>query len=464
MSIQELVNQSRDILNNMPVAFSICDRESRFVFMNRAYENLFGIKMEEYMGEYSASRVMKGETSFHSQVLKSGMPYSGPKHLNTKQKNKYLVWCEAQPIIVEGEIIGSISVIIEFNNASQMLQKMNDVKKAISRALETKAKYSFQDIRTESSNMQAIVYSAKHIAEMPVTVLLRGESGTGKELFAHSIHGGSRRKNKPFIRVNCAAISESLLESILFGYVGNSFTGAKSSGQVGLFEAANGGTLFLDEIGEVSMTLQEKLLRVLQEGEIMRVGDVKPIEVDVRIIAATNANLERKIKEGTFRQDLYYRLNVFPLFIPPLRERKGDIRPLSRLFAERLGRKYEKPIDTIEEEFFQALENYDWPGNIRELENVISRSILISEGRTLRKIDMASSQREFGNVTKKELDDEERRIGNDIIPYEEQFAEWEAKVYKEAYEISGRNKSKAARALNVSVRTLYDKLNKYGIQ
>ena len=377
MTIQELVSQGMDILDSLSMAVSICDLSGNFVTMNKAYERLFGVHRENYVGRHVSSRSSSDEKSFHMIVLNTRQEYNGAKFLSTASHNKYTIWAEAKPLFYHGEMLGSIVVLIDFERASKMVNAMSEVKRIISNSLVTDSKYSFDSIITGDSSMQSIIRTAEALAATPVTILLRGESGTGKELFAHAIHNASDRKGKPFLRINCASIAESLLESILFGYTGNAFTGAKKTGQVGLFEAANQGTLFLDEIGDISTLLQVKLLRVLQEHEIVRVGDVKPIPVDVRIISATNANLEEKILQGTFREDLYYRLSIFPLYIPPLRERNGDIRLLAEMFAEKAIHEYSRNITGIEESYFLELEKHTWPGNIRELENVIVRSVLV---------------------------------------------------------------------------------------
>lgn len=210
------------------------------------------------------------------------------------------------------------------------------------------------------------------------TVLIRGESGTGKELFARAIHMESFRSGKPFVPINCAAFPENLLESELFGYVEGAFTGASKGGKTGLIEYAHNGTLFLDEIGELSPRLQVKLLRVLQEGQVRKIGDSKEHPVDVRIIAATNRNLEDMMKLGTFREDLYYRLNVVPIFIPPLRQRKEDIPILGRHLINKFNSRLNKRVESISEEALDKLMAYHWPGNIRELENVLERAMILT--------------------------------------------------------------------------------------
>ncbi|GAI93738.1 unnamed protein product, partial [marine sediment metagenome] len=251
--------------------------------------------------------------------------------------------------------------------------ELNRVKQRV-RHLESK--YTFEDIVGKSRGMTIAKEQARKAAQTPATVLLQGESGTGKELFAHAIHHVSKRKYKQFIRVNCSALVDTLLESELFGYEGGSFTGAKKTGKKGLFEEADKGTIFLDEIGVMSLNLQAKLLRVLQEKEIIKVGGRKPINVDVRIISATNINLKNAVKEGRFRDDLYYRLYVIPIYIPPLRERKEDMHLLVNNLIRKFNQDFGRNIKGISSEALNLLLDYHWPGNVRELENVIERAVI----------------------------------------------------------------------------------------
>ena len=227
--------------------------------------------------------------------------------------------------------------------------------------------------------MQEVHRLISRVAPTAVTVLLLGETGTGKELVARALHDQSDRATGPFVRVNCGALSESLLESELFGHVKGAFTSANEN-RTGRFEAAHGGTIFLDEINSVSLTMQVKLLRVLQEQEFERVGDSRTIGVDCRIVAATNRDLLTEIAEGKFREDLYYRLNVVPIYLPPLRDRAGDVTALSRLFLQRAARRNSRDVREITSEALQILRDYEWPGNVRELENYIERAVVLADG------------------------------------------------------------------------------------
>jgi DNA-binding NtrC family response regulator len=242
----------------------------------------------------------------------------------------------------------------------------------------------------EASNFQKVKEQIATVAPFDVSVLVLGESGTGKEKVAHAIHVRSERHAKPFVKINCAAIPATLIESELFGHEKGAFTGAIDL-RIGKFEQADGGTIFLDEIGEIPLDLQVKLLNVLQEKEVVRIGSNKVIKTDVRIIAATNRNLEKAISEGAFRLDLYYRLNVFPITMPALRERKEDIPALVHHFIQTLSQKMRKPLKQVSPSALQALQDYDWPGNIRELENIIERSLVINKGNSIERIDLPAT-------------------------------------------------------------------------
>lgn len=298
-----------------------------------------------------------------------------------------------------------------------------------------------RDIITEDPEMKNILVLAGNLASNDITVLITGESGTGKELLARYIHKTSKRKNGPFVAVNCAAIPDNLLESELFGYEKGAFTGAVER-KIGKFELANGGTILLDEIGEMSLTLQAKLLRVLQEKEIDRIGGKRPISVDVRVIATTNRDLQRECSEGRFREDLYYRLNVFPLRIPPLRERKRDIPVLALHFIKKYSAMTGKNIKGLTDEALQMLSERQWRGNVRELENVIQRATVIASSEMIRPEDLM-------------FDSIERQQGQGMIREMEKDL-----ILKTLKEVKG-NKTKAARILGVSVRTIRNKLNEY---
>lgn len=283
------------------------------------------------------------------------------------------------------------------------------------------------------------------IANSPSSVLITGETGTGKELFAKAIHYSSNRKDNPFIPINCANIPENLFESELFGYEEGAFTGAKKGGKLGLFEMANGGTLLLDEIGELPLYLQAKLLRVLQDNAIQRLGSLQFIPIDVRIIASTNKNLEEMINENSFREDLYYRLNVIPLKIPPLRERSGDVEILTHYFIEKYSKKLNKNIYSITPEAIAQLTDYHWPGNVRELENAIEYSINMEESKIIQLENLPEKLQNINNSSTNSLAKLESKLIVETID-------------KYGWDVKG--KENAAKELGISLRTLYRKLEK----
>ncbi|MGE5679906.1 MAG: sigma-54-dependent transcriptional regulator, partial [Bacillota bacterium] len=312
-------------------------------------------------------------------------------------------------------------------------------------------KYDFENITFQSEVMKDTIQFARKIAVTDVPVLLVGETGTGKEVFAQAIHNLSLRRKEHFVAVNCSSFSKDLLESEMFGYKAGAFTGAVKN-KKGLFEEADEGTLLLDEIGELEISLQAKLLRVLENNSFIKQGDTKPTNVDVRVIAATNRNLEDEISKGTFRKDLYYRLSVVKLEIPPLKERKEDIIPLARSFVKHFSARLNKSITAIEPGFLEKLLNYNFPGNIRELRNIIERAVIFSEGGVLKE-----------NYLPKEVlfsiysSEDHSSSGSRTLD------EYEKKHILDALTQTGGNKQKAAEMLGISLTTLYRKLQQYGL-
>jgi two-component system, NtrC family, response regulator AtoC len=308
----------------------------------------------------------------------------------------------------------------------------------------------------ESGAMRQALALVARVAEHSTTVLITGESGTGKEVIARAIHRASPRASKAFVGINCAAIPEALLESELFGHVRGSFTGA-SADKTGLFEAANGGTLLLDEIGELPVGLQAKLLRVLQEGEIRRVGDQKTRTVDVRVLAATARDLEAESRSGRFREDLFYRINVVVVTLPPLRERRDDIAPLARHFTAQLAKRFGRPL-SLSDAAITWLEQQEWPGNVRELENVIERAAVLSDKEVLEPGDFSHAPRTTDHAPAGTTHHAPVGTLSDAV----EAAEREA--ITAALATSGGNRREAAKALGVSLRTLFYKIERYGIE
>jgi two-component system response regulator AtoC len=320
---------------------------------------------------------------------------------------------------------------------------------------EVQKEYSFENIISKNERMRQIFDTIRKVAKYKSTILIEGESGTGKELVAKAIHFNSDRSSNPFIPVNCGAIPENLLESELFGHTKGSFTNAVRT-KKGLFEEADGGTMFLDEIGELPLQLQVKLLRVLQDGEIRRIGDSRPITIDVRIIAATIKDLDKEVRERKFRDDLFYRLNVLPMKIPPLRERKEDIPLLVDHFIGKYSRELNRPIEGIVPEALNCLLNFNWNGNVRELENVIERAIVLTESNT---IQVENLPAEIQNAK------EESRLSllNDELSIKKASRYLEIDLIKKALQKTKGNHTHAAKLLEISHRALLYKIKEYGI-
>ncbi|NLM42606.1 MAG: sigma 54-interacting transcriptional regulator [Clostridiales bacterium] len=325
---------------------------------------------------------------------------------------------------------------------------------------------TFENIIGRSHVMLDTINKAKIAAKSDSTIFLHGASGTGKELFARSIHNASFRKNGPFVAINCATLPENLIESELFGYEKGSFTGASNKGKIGKFEQANNGTLFLDEIADLPLHLQAKLLRVLQEKKIDRIGSTAPTEINVRIISATHKNLEEMVRRNEFREDLYYRLNVIPLHLPPLRERGEDILLCSQYIIRKLCNKMSKPEKYISKEVEEKFMSYDWPGNVRELENVLEYAINFTDDDVIGLDDLPEyflKNLEKANKTDKTIDVDAIDIDN-ITSLDELTKEYEKKILKKLIDMHGdtiEGKRKVAKKLNISVTTLYRKLNDY---
>ena len=438
-------DELRLILESIYDAILIIDYKGIVVFVNTGYERVTNVKSAEILGQ-PLKQIRKN--SRLSEVLSTGEPIL---HVRRREFDKEY-FTNLMPIKKDAEIIGAVSMSIELTDVYELLGKLEVSEKKI-KLLEEKisqiygAKYHFEDIIGSSAAMKKSIEFAKKIAQKDNTVLIQGESGTGKELFAHSIHNASLRKDKPFIAVNCATLGKDLLESELFGYVGGAFTGGKREGKKGLFEEANGGTLFLDEIGEMDISVQAKLLRVLQEQTIRPIGSNKEKKIDTRIICATNRSLEKMIKEGTFREDLFFRIAVFTVEIPPLRNRDHDALHLARKLLERISHSYEMDM-----EFENFLLSYEWPGNVRELKNVIEYASTMADQNF---ITMNYLPKYLSNVV----------VNRDYVMQNQTLSEMlrqkEKEIIKERMNIHGndlKGKKKVAEELGISLATLYNKL------
>ncbi|HEX5575127.1 MAG TPA: sigma 54-interacting transcriptional regulator, partial [Gemmatimonadales bacterium] len=380
------------------------------------------------------------------------------------------------PLLLHGRVVGTLSLELPYRREREferLLKFLRVVASMISQAVrihrlleaerqklvienaqlrqELQQRNHLSNMVGASGSMRQLNDEVARVAGTNTTVLIRGESGTGKELIAHAIHEHSPRARGPFIKVNCAALPETLVESELFGHERGAFTGAQAR-KKGRFELAHGGTLFLDEVGELSPAIQVKLLRVLQEREFERVGGTEPVRVDVRMIAATNRDLERALAEQSFREDLYYRLNVFPIFVPPLRSRRADVLPLAAHFIEKYSNEHGKQIKRISTPAIDLLSRYHWPGNVRELENTIERAVLMADGEVI-----------HGHHLPPTLQTAEATGTVVTTSLGAAVEAFERGIIEDALKTSRGNRSKAARLLSTTERVISYKVKKYGI-
>jgi len=430
----------------------VVDTYGEIVYMNKNYCQFLEIDRNDAIGKHVTEVIENSRMHI--------VATSGKEEIADLQyiKGNYMI-ANRIPIFSEGKLIGALGTVI-FRDTKEW-NKMNSHIKSLMPKLQTYlqdwdensgAKYTLQDIKSVSQPITDLKEKVKNIASGDISVLIRGESGTGKELFAHSIHQLSARSHQPFIKVNCGAIPEHLLESELFGYEEGAFTGAKKGGKKGKFLLAHGGTIFLDEIGDMPLNMQVKLLRVLQEKEVEPVGSVKPLAVNVRVIAATNRPLEKMIEEKRFREDLFYRINVITLKIPPLRDRPEDIIHLTDYFLDKISMRAGKRITMIDEEVRNVFYQYNWPGNLRELENVIEAAVHLAEG---------------DRITLRALPDSltgDPKILIGQLSLKEILEETEKRIIVTTLEQVNQDKQKAARALGISKSSMYEKIKKYALE
>ncbi|MGI1692079.1 sigma 54-interacting transcriptional regulator [Thermoanaerobacter uzonensis] len=365
------------------------DKEGYITTFNTMAEKIFNLAAKDVLGK-RVEEIIPNTRML--EVLKSGYAEIGELQDIKNQK----IVTNRVPIIVDNKVEG---VVATFQDVTQI----QELEKKIRYELTKKgfiAKYTFKDILYKSTQMEECIRRAKKYALVDSPVLILGKSGVGKELFAQSIHNASNRASGPFVAINCAAIPPNLLESELFGYAEGAFTGARKNGKPGLFELAHGGTIFLDEIGEIPLEYQARLLRVIEEGEVMRIGDDKVIPVNVRIISATNKNIKKMVDEGKFREDLYYRINILTLTIPDLNQRREDIALLARYFAKKYSQKYGKNIEDIDDMAIEYLNEYYYKGNVRELKGIIERAVILSTGNIIELKDVKIEETEYNRAHK----------------------------------------------------------------
>ena len=442
-----------DILNYAYEGYVLVDPEGLIVKMN--YEKLLGIKEEDAIGRRVEDVL---ENSRMHIVVKTGL-----KEIRDVQRMQgHDMITNRIPIIKNNKVIGAVGTVL-FKDISEIKElahqlldlqsKINKYKGEIERI--EGVKHSFDSIITRNPKMEYLKKIGERAAETNSTVLITGESGTGKEVFANAIHKASYRKEEGFIALNCAAIPKGLLESELFGYEGGAFTGAKKEGSIGKFELASGGSIFLDEIGNMPMDMQVKLLRVLEAKEFERVGGNKKIILDARIIAATNENIEKQIEEGKFREDLYYRLNVIPIEIPPLRDRVEDVEILAEDLLKKLLKDMKISKKILSGDSIKILKSYNWPGNVRELRNILERGINLS---TNDEILPEHLPERLLNKVEYKFEDEKIELLVDLM------GETEKNAIEKALILTEGNKSLAAKELGIHRTALYKKMDKYNIE
>jgi PAS domain S-box-containing protein len=438
------------IINSLHDGILITDDEGYIKYVNTSYLRLTGVTSKTLLNK-KVQVVRRGARL--PEVLKTGKSLLGVK----RKVNDVEYIADINPILVNDKIVGAISVIRDITEVVALSDKLREYTHSVlelrNKVREIhKAHYRFEDIISQSKEMEKTKSRARRVAASDVPVLILGESGSGKELFAHAIHNVSPRSNSPFVPLNCAAFSPQLLSSELFGYEEGAFTGAMKGGKLGLFEIANGGTLFLDEIGDMEYELQSKLLRVLETGEFMRIGGTKPIKVEVRIISATNRDIERLIREVKFREDLYYRLNVVSLEIEPLRMRLQDISPLVEHYISKLNARRKKRYSVCAETL-KILQRYHYPGNVRELFNIIEFAASVCEVDEIRPNDLPIFSKVRPQSALKRVLSESTRAS-------------EKEAITEALTLFGRSveaKRKAAGQLGISLATFYNKIRQYGL-
>ena len=429
----------------------VVDQDGIITLFSKAYADFLGVRVQDVLGKHVKDVIPNTRLPL---VLKTGKPEESQLQLI---KGDYIL-ASRIPLMKDGKIIGAIGKVL-FRNIEELntlhrrmsqLQQEVDQYRTKSAGL-NQAKYSFHHIIGESDKMQLAKTIAEKASLTDSNVLLTSESGTGKELFAHSIHQGSVRSMKPFIKINCSAIPSELLESELFGYEEGAFTGARKGGRSGKFESADGGTLFLDEIGDMPAGMQAKLLRVLQEREVERIGAQHPVKVDVRIIAATNQNLPDMVEKGLFRADLYYRLNVIAIRIPPLRERPSDIDQLVPYLLEKICSHLGKYIEDVSPKTVQLLKSYSWPGNVRQLENILECAVNLLDGTVITPRDLP----EIVTGTPSE---------NEIKSMRELLVDTEKDAIIKVLNFTNGKKAKTARLLKISRSNLYERMNRLNLE
>lgn len=452
---KDFIKFCHKVFDNLPIAIDFLDKDGRMMYLNKAFKDFLDISNKDVTGLLVTE---VNPTSRFLEVLKTKQAEIAWRHIFPNGRDAIV---HRIPILDDdGELIGGFGAVLfqNYHEVETMMEKYRILDRQLKLykneiARMNPAKYSLKDIIGNTPEILMCKEKVKKVAKFNSNVLILGESGVGKELFANAVHNESQKKDMPFISLNCSAIPENLLQSELFGYEEGSFTGAKKGGNMGKFELANGGTIFLDEIGEMSYHMQAKILRVLQEKEIERIGGKSPIKLDVRVICATNRNLEEMVKKGKFREDLYYRLHVLNIDVPPLRNRKNDIPLLVDKYMSELYRE-SGLFRNIPENVMEILKNYSWPGNIRELKNVVEKICVNSEDANISINDIPPYI--INSSVKDKLTDHQTGLGKIVEAVEKE-------VILNTLKECGYNKSETSKKLNIPRATLYRKIEEYGL-
>ncbi len=452
------------VIHTMDASVTVIDASEHVRTWTGGAENIFSVKKDEIIG--------KPITDFFEhkdlEILKSlykGKKIRGQYH---QARSDLTVLINSNPVYYNEEIIGAVVSETDVTNQVVLNEKLFNMSTEVHRLEQEMAKYRpsdpFNGIKGKSSVLEKTILLAKKVCTVRSTVLILGESGVGKEVFAKAIHEATEGPDAPFVSINCGAIPASLFESELFGYERGAFSGADHKGKKGKIELAKGGTLFLDEIGEMPLEMQVKMLRVLQERKYYRVGGEKEINADFRVIAATNRDLKNLMNEGLFREDLYYRLNVVSLKIPPLKERREDIIELIHYFLNDFSLRYQRPIHQFTQEVMQEMLQYDWPGNVRELRNVVERLVVFATDGVIRKeyLPFHSSSAD-GTTDDRKLHETYLEKDSVILPLQEEMEQHEKKILEKALAITNSNKLECAKKLGITRATLYNRLKRLGL-
>jgi transcriptional regulator with PAS, ATPase and Fis domain len=443
------------LLDNPYESLILVDAGGIVRFMSNSNEGFYPIPIKDAIGKHI--RDVSPRTNL-PRILKTGKAEIG-RSMILKSKNRVIARI---PLIKDGKIIGAIGKLM-FMSPKKLKELYNRIE-----SLETEidfykdeldqvygGRYSFDSIIGDSDLIRKAKDLSRQAAKTDAAVIITGESGTGKELFAHSIHQASSRRKQNFVRVNCAAIPADLIEAELFGYEAGSFTGAIKQGKAGKFELAHNGTIFLDEIGDMPMALQVKLMRVLEEKEVERLGSRKPKPINFRVISATNRNLKKLIDKQVFRLDLYYRLNVMNIHLPALREIYKDIQPIFYHFLRKLSIGERPKIRKVSPEAMEAIKQYSWPGNVRELRNLVERAMIVCQGDSIERADLPLEKSKAPQIYASSVDT--------IAPLKQVLEETEQRTIIQALTHTGNNRAEAAKLLDIHRTGLYQKMKKYGI-